>query len=241
MLYIEISPGVLLDSNNKVHYKLSRCPCCGGEEMVSHVKYTEMCIECGNQYNIYAVRRSQRARNKIKNSAAVAHLQIIEDFLSKREAGLVVPSSLDEEAAATLAIVANTQALELARAKLNPRREQGIPVDTLCAYCNGRAVAVAIGRSASQPKLYLCESCSATYARYKHLTKHVGTLTIDECNELADIMRHYIYINSTGTRVPYFSKYVRALQARAVSLGEGKYVLYGYHTPMAKCNIKTRV
>ena len=216
MYFQEIEPGVFLSNVRTLHHKLYRCRYCGATDTLSHQKYTDKCITCGNQYNLYHVRRSARRKNKITNKTAKAHLAMLNELLERRDCGFEAFPNLDEEFAETAKIVDNILALE----RLEAARAS---YATLPCACCGIDVRVRLGFSGTVK----CNLCADTYARYTELRKRINDLSMDECDELAKILADYAEQQRRGYRIPHIDSIVTRLQHIRIENGLPKYRIYG--------------
>lgn len=218
MNFTEVKPGIIIDESGAVRRILESCPCCGGAELLSHTKYDDKCVDCGNLYNKYAVRRSARQRGKLGKKSLEAHLIVVNELKSRRDAGYSVPASIDSEASATnAAIVELTRLEEIAKAN----RPRVTYTAVRCNYC---------GSMLSAPEgsctLHRCTECEVVYARYKAMYKIISLLNINECNEFAKIIEQYICLHNKGFITPQYSRAIDALQKRIVDLGGERYKFY---------------
>ena len=215
MFYQEIKPGVFISNEQKVHFKLEQCPYCGRVDLLSHHKYTDRCIDCGNTYNLYAVRRNARCKERLTRKSTRAHLELLESYVARRAAGLRVPNTLDEELVETRKLVANLDELEAVEAA----RQQMVTVD--CIYC-GKKTQVPLG--AAPP--HRCDKCKATYKRYKDLYNKVDALEPTECDEFAGLITYYVGMQQRGYRVPRISWGIGKLNRRLLALGAERRKFY---------------
>lgn len=104
--YTKIAPGTYLDKNGKIVYMLKMCSYCGGAWTMSHSKYSDKCNKCGKLYNLYTVRRSKRKNGTLSYESLVAHLEVINEWLTRKKQGLRTPRSVDREYELTVDAIA---------------------------------------------------------------------------------------------------------------------------------------
>ena len=209
MYYQEIKPGVFVSNEHKVHYALDKCPYCGDENTLTHHKYTNMCVDCGNIYNLYSVRRSRRLHGKLTLSTARAHLNILEDMLSRHAEVAKVQDTFDEELTATRELVDSIENNQCAVSKT---------VKAFCKYCGAETRV-----RASHKGIVRCGECQETYNRYRSLCRNVELLDERGCDELAGIIRAYI---SSRYATPRVSSVIPRLQRRIAVLGGDRQIFY---------------
>jgi len=215
MFYKEIEPGIFLSEDNKIHYKLVACPYCGGMEVMSHSKYTDRCVDCGNLYNLYSVRRSARRRGKLSDKAILAHMDIIKELLNRRKLGYNTPETLDEEATVTSGLIDQMYIFE------EERRAALTYTEASCSYCNADMNIV----EGDKPP-HRCKECEKRYKQYKAMYDTISILELEECDALAKLIRYYIKAHDKGFVTPQYTKAIKKLQARMDVLGAPHYKFY---------------
>lgn len=204
MFYKEISDGVFVSNEHTLHYKLEVCPYCGATDTLSHHKYTERCIECGKLFNLYSVRRNKRCKGTMTEKVADAHMALLVDMQSRRDKGYKVPSTFDEELAATKKVLERYMILKI----------EEPTYDTTCQYC-GAATKLPYGHVG----IDRCADCEATYQRYKLLGKEIDRLDQDGCDELSDLIESYIKASNNGYKIPHVGRYIVKLRRRQEAIG----------------------
>ena len=217
MYYQEIRPGVYLGTDQKLHSKLPVCPYCGRQDVYSHAKYRDKCVDCGNLYNLYTVRRAARKRDNMSLKVGYAHVEVLEELIRRRDVLKLKPmvESLDEEA-------------EKMSERIHIQEDYKRYVDAQkpvtmvrCDYCGDDAL-IPLGSFGP----FKCKQCQTTYDRYKSLYKCVGSLDQDSCDELAELIRYYIGQRKKGYNTPQIHIAIDALQRRIVTIGGEKYRFY---------------
>ena len=217
MQFEEIRPDIFLSSKQTVHHKLTGCRHCGAADTLAHQKYTDKCIECGNKYNMFYVRRSARLRATLTNKMAISYLRMLEDLVVLRDRGFEAFPNLDEEYTETKKIVDNIHDIE--------RRDAALAQYELksCICCGDKEIPVRVG----DPKPVKCRACEETYTRYTELRKRLDELPVADRNELAQIISVYINQQRRGYRVPYFASVLKRLQKLQEADRLPRYKLYG--------------
>ena len=72
---------------------LHRCDYCGRENCLSHKKYYDRCVECGNRYSKYTSYKSQQ-RTKYSGSRAALLSKLEAEYIDLRDAGHKVPRDM---------------------------------------------------------------------------------------------------------------------------------------------------
>lgn len=215
MYFQEISPGIFLGSDQKIHHKLNVCPYCGLQDAYNHAKYSDMCVACGDLYNLYTVRRSMRNRGKMTLKVARSHLETLETIKCRCEGGAKQFKHLQQDYEDTCEFIRVQELAETYRLEHLPRTR----VD--CEYC-GASTTVIAGTNGP----FRCEACQVTYGRYKELYGAVNTLDQDGCDELAGIIRYYIQQQKLKYRVPQIARGIAAVNKRIVDIGGERYGFY---------------
>lgn len=221
MNFTEINPGIVIYDNGEVRKLLQRCPCCGGTDLISHVKYSDKCVDCGNLYNAYSVRRSARRKGAMSKSSLETHLSVIEELVSRRDAGLSVPKTLDSERAATTELLSTIEKLQKEAAAEALKNTHY--VDITCRHCGD---VVCIPENLASKNRGVCESCIRTREEYKKLCRSIFELTLDECLSLGSIIERYIALHNKGFRTPKYTHIIEDLQARVVEVGGTRFKFY---------------
>lgn len=216
MYYQEIKPGVFLSNEQRIHFKLERCPYCGMVDVLSHHKYTERCIDCGNVFNLYSVRRTKRLTGQLTAKAARTHLSLLLDMRGLLDRGYKVPSTFTEELAETQKLVDTLDNMEQAN-----RTQYCKPEKVSCHYCGAETLA-----PSGKPGSVRCDKCETVYKQYRALCGRIETLDHDGCDRLAKMIHSYIEAGRQGFRTPNLSRVIHKLQNRVVELGGERQIFY---------------
>ncbi len=215
MFYQEVRPGIFVSNEQKIHYKLAKCEFCNSVDTLSHHKYTDRCIECGNLYNLYTVRRTARRNRTLSSKATRAHMKLLEELEQRRVDGLRVPTTLDEE-------LVETRKLIVALDKLDRAEEaRRVYITVKCRCCDASTEVP----SDSKPP-FRCAVCSDMYARYRDLYTRVFSLDQCECDELATLIRTYLAEQKLGHHIPHVSRVIHKLNKHIVAIGGEHYKFY---------------
>lgn len=76
---------------------LAHCEWCGGVHVPQHPRHPGMCLECGNRYNLYSTRRSQRRTKGITPKTRELHIKLLHEYKALAEAGYKTPKTLGME------------------------------------------------------------------------------------------------------------------------------------------------
>lgn len=192
-----------VDNNSNWMLKLPKCPCCGGEELLSYpVKYQgeHVCADCGAKWAAYL---SGRSRLNIRSShrAIINQLSRIQHWLRIKQAGGLAPGGLERDYANLKSYMDMHNIPEVLHSEVatNPGR---------CAYC-GVEADVPVG--VSRPK---CPECESRYKRYRYLQTHIGTLDIEQCEEFNSILDDYVDLMWRGYWAPNIPKYRAKIKQR---------------------------
>lgn len=217
MYYQELSPGVFLGTDQKLPSKLVVCPYCGQQEVYSHAKYRDKCVDCGKLYNLYTVRRTRRIHDNLPLKTGYTHLNLIKELLRRRDTLHLKPlaDSLDEELAKTV------ERLRVQEEYQQYLDAQVPTTEVRCSYC-GDDMYVPLGSNGP----HRCSTCEATYKRYRALLSSVASLDQDGCDALAEIIHYYVRQQRRGYRVPLISRAIPALQCRITFIGGEQYTFF---------------
>ena len=83
--------------DGREHLILRKCKGCGAHGQPQHLRHPNLCIECGRKYDTYKSRRSIRRREGLSPKVMEDHVRILKEYVKLREAGFVVPPTLDSE------------------------------------------------------------------------------------------------------------------------------------------------
>lgn len=183
--------------------ELPKCPCCGGEGLLSHsTKFggKHVCKECGDKWAAYVSARS-RLNCRSSHRVVLNHLERINYWLAIKEAGGLAPARIEQDMESVQNYVSFYGITD--EPKNEPEYVQG-----QCYYC-GAADMVLDG--ASRPR---CPDCTSRYKRYRYLQTHLGTLTIDECEEFGFILSDYVDLMRKGYWAPDVPKYRQKIKER---------------------------
>lgn len=182
------------------------CPYCGAMNVPAHDKYPERCVDCGKLYATYSSRRHKRLKGQLNLKSANAHLEVVSLLRNRRAHGYKVPNSIDQEYEATRDLI---NLLEL--------EQKPVP----CSYCGAATKDVVVTNNVVR-----CKHCHALYMRYMELNKQIPLLDQMECEELAELIKCYIYAKKHGYKAPYFDQYIKPLRERQREIGAEPTVFY---------------
>lgn len=193
---------MIVDNLGDVRLRLPECPCCGGEELLSHIrkfKGRHVCKECGAQWASYLVSKSRlNERSSIKS--VTAHVKKVQAWIAIRNQNLLAPDGLDQE------LNSLCRYLECHKAEVEKLKPKATELS--CRHC-GAVFTDAPGKAA--PK---CPDCIRRYKRYRFFQTHLGTLDIEQCEDFNAVLDEYADMLRAGKWAPDIPKYRAKIRRR---------------------------
>lgn len=192
---------MFLTEDLRVVREVSRCVCCGAENVPAHYLHSDKCEACGKAWQNYKVSKG-RINIRSSEKSINTYYQKILYWCNKAQQGFEAPPDIWQQ----------RQIIEqylsfIASAK------QAVPKKTItCKRCGGTAT-VPVGSDE------VCNHCSDRYLRYKRLSAKMNVLTIEECEELHQIIRDYIADYKRGGWCPNTDLILSKLRRRKHALG----------------------
>lgn len=215
----ETKQELFLSANNKVVVKLRRCPCCGGENLMSHGIHKDMCDKCGKLWMSYALAKSRLKKNQTPAGYAYFN-QYVTVWLERYLAGLRAPADIVDQAARMDAYYAERSAAEEAVVKVDAGKSSGMrqpgadDLDDLCdlgasddsnldkpdgglyivkcCFCGEPMLDIRdYGR-------HTCMECSRDWTNYCRYRRRAAALTEDECKRCMALIRKYVQAANAG-------------------------------------------
>ena len=196
---------LFVDSSSVLRLELPECPCCGGKELLAHTtKYggKQVCRDCGDKWAAYLSARSRLSATS-SHRVVLNQLHRINEWLAVKAAGGLAPAGIEQD---KVNIKNYTDFYGMSES-IRPIEEVQLSVGR-CFYC-GKTDSVQ--QHSSRPR---CPECSSRYGRYRHLQTHLGSLTVDECEEFGNILSDYADLMRRGFWAPNIPKYREKIRRR---------------------------
>lgn len=197
---------MFVDKNTTLRLELPKCPCCGGEELLSHAtKFggEYVCTACGDKWASYLSGRSRLDKLGVRATHRVVLNQLarINYWIEVKNNGYLAPANLEQDRSNI------KNYLDFYGLSSNIKSKV-IMEERFCTYC-GRYTKVPKG--SSRPK---CPECESRYKRYRYLQTHLGELTLEDCNEFHAILDTYVDLMHRGFWAPDIPKYRKKIWRR---------------------------
>lgn len=199
---------LFVDNKGRVVAEIPKCPCCGGEDLLSHSSMfgsKVVCRECGDAWAAYL---SGRSRLSVRSSHKVVLNQLnrIEHWLSVKAAGGHTPKDLEQDKKNIESYLAFYSI---------PVPDNNVQMcERTCQYCGKH---IRVPADTSKPR---CDECQIRYSRYRWLQTHLGTLTLEQCDEFNAILTEYAELMRRGRWAPNIPKYREKIRRRVDELGQ---------------------
>lgn len=197
---------LFVDNKGRVVAEIPKCPCCGGEDLLSHPSMfggKVVCRECGDAWAAYL---SGRSRLSIRSSHKVVLNQLsrVDHWLSVKAAGGHTPKGLEQD---------KENILTYLEFYSLPNPDDNVQMrERTCQYC-GRRIQAPV--DAVKPR---CDECQLRYSRYRWLQTHLGALTLEQCDEFNVILTEYAELLRRGRWAPNIPKYREKIRRRVDEL-----------------------
>ena len=198
---------LFVDNRGNVLMELPKCPCCGGEDLLSHQTMfgaERVCKECGDLWASYL---SSRSRLSVRSThrAVLNQLKRVEHWLNVKAAGGHAPRGLEQDRENILSYLAFYSL---------PEADDHVQMrERPCQYC-GKRIQTPVDEAKSR-----CDACQSRYDRYRWLQTHLGALTLEQCDEFNILLDEYADLMRRGYWAPNIPKYREKIRRRIDELG----------------------
>lgn len=206
-----------VDSLGQLHVILDSCLHCGGEGVEAARSDLGICVQCQKRYAYFYVQKQKLTRDS-RLQTMLKYREVVDFYIALRDKGVTykVPNGLNNEKERVETFIASKNS--------SPKivsRSTALTEPMFCKDC-GVEVLNGIRYGAS----IRCTECAETYSRYQWLVGHVGTLSLEECDELVTIIKHYAVSYLNGHKGPYIDSAIYKVNNRLEALGAERRHIY---------------
>lgn len=178
-----------LSADNKVHLSLSRCPCCGATNTISHNIYKTMCNDCGKEWMYYTLAKSKANKHPSQTNYMYMYNYIL-IWYKRLLDGYVAPSDVAEQKLRYDKYFAEQKSLD----KMS--RESATFYEVACDFC-GEPM-----QDTNEFGQHKCITCSKDWASYCRYRRRVAVLTLEECKDCLELIHKYVALARRGYWCP---------------------------------------
>lgn len=203
---------------------LPRCDGCGKDNVISAPLGkgpvgVQLCYACLMKLQNF---RAQRGRlNKWSTEKALDnYYKRLQEYLDAKEAGLWVPHDLSKyvDKYSKVASFITERAYQQRMVAEKAKRDKYGKIH-YCSYCGRKRLVKVRNENTS---CYICEECDVRRSRYENLIKRHNKLTLEECQELNDILDTYVKLSKQDNYTPNVPVARAKVNKRLEALNEEK-------------------
>lgn len=192
---------MFLTEDLRVVQEVSRCVCCGVENALAHYLHSDKCEDCGRAWQSYKVSKGRINVRSSEKSINTYYKKILY-WCDKAQQGFEAPADIQQQ----------RQIIEQYLSSITTTKQTVAKKSITCTRC-GDTATVPVGSGE------VCNHCSDRYLRYKRLNAKMNVLTLEECEELHQIIRDYVADHRRGVWCPNTDLILTKLRRRKHALG----------------------